>query len=278
MSLSPHFRWLGVAGVEIKSGGQILVIDPYFTRLPFRSMWFGRARPNRALTIEKTPRCDHVLVTHPHWDHLLDVPDVVLHTGATVLGSANTCRLLSALGVPPEQIIEVGISNRLELGVFRIEVLPAIHPRTPIDRCINAPLPPNLKPPLRLTDYRMDVCYSFLIEVDGYRLLHGTGQDPIQSVPPDVAFTGAETLRRHYETLLDIVRPRLLVPIHWDDLFSPLSRPIRPMLSPPRLALPPFRRFDLAEFARMIQEISPEIAVLIPEIFRVYDVGKLVTA
>ncbi len=51
------------------------------------------------------PRCDFVLVTHAHWDHLMDVPDVVLNTGATALGSANTCQLLALLGVAPEPIL-----------------------------------------------------------------------------------------------------------------------------------------------------------------------------
>ena len=39
-----RFRWLGVAGVEIRAQGCTLAIDPYLTRIPFRSLWFGRVR------------------------------------------------------------------------------------------------------------------------------------------------------------------------------------------------------------------------------------------
>ncbi len=275
MSEPLHFRWLGVAGVEIKVGDQILAIDPYFTRVPFRCLWLGRPQPNRALAIEKLPLCDHILVTHPHWDHLMDVPDAARHTGAAVLGSPNTCRMLRVLGIPESQTREIAVGDRLELGAFQVKILPSVHPRTPIDRRINAPLPPILTPPLRLTDYRMDACYSFLIEVSGYRLLYGPGQDPTQSAPADVAFTGAGASRRFYETMLAIVRPRVLVPVHWDNLFSPLSRPIRPMLAPPRLAIPPLRRLNLPSFARVIEAIAPETRVLIPEIFHPYTVSEL---
>jgi L-ascorbate metabolism protein UlaG (beta-lactamase superfamily) len=275
MNVSLHFRWLGIAGVEFGAGDQILAIDPYFTRVQFRYLLFGRPRPNRALTIETLPRCDTILVTHSHWDHLMDVPDAAQHTGAVVMGSPNTCRLLRVLGVPEGQIREVGVGDRLERGVFRVTVLAALHVRTPIDGRINAPLPPDLNPPLRLTDYRMDVCYSFLIEVGSHRLLCGASHDPKHAVPADVAFTGVNARRADDEMLLNVVRPRVLVAIHWDSLFSPLSRPIRPMLAPPRLAIPPFRRFDPHAFARRVEAIAPETRVLIPEIFRSYAVSEL---
>ena len=37
----PEMRWLGVAGIELRVNKQILVIDPFVTRPPFRRMWFG---------------------------------------------------------------------------------------------------------------------------------------------------------------------------------------------------------------------------------------------
>ena len=30
--MSLKFRWLGVAGIELKAGEQVLVIDPFITR------------------------------------------------------------------------------------------------------------------------------------------------------------------------------------------------------------------------------------------------------
>ena len=94
-----QIRWLGVAGIELRTADQTLVIDPYLTRVPFWRVAFRRLRTDHALVAQHIPRCDFVLVTHSHFDHLMDVPAVVHHTGALALGSVNTCRLLALSGV-----------------------------------------------------------------------------------------------------------------------------------------------------------------------------------
>ncbi len=50
------FRWLGVGGVELSAGGQVLAIDPFFTRPPFSAMWGKRVSPNRSLVVAQLPR------------------------------------------------------------------------------------------------------------------------------------------------------------------------------------------------------------------------------
>ena len=39
-----------------------------------------------------------------------------------------------------------------------------------------------------------------------------------------------EKIRNFYRETIDKVQPRTVVPIHWDNFFSPLDRPIRDML------------------------------------------------
>jgi hypothetical protein len=69
------------------------------------------------------------------------------------------------------------------------------------------------------------------------------------------------------------VQPRLVVPVHWDDLFRPLTRPLRPYYELPRWQLPPLQRINLQRFMDRIGRITPGIQVLIPEIFEVYDLS-----
>jgi L-ascorbate metabolism protein UlaG (beta-lactamase superfamily) len=266
-----RFRWLGVGGVELSVGDQTLVIDPYLTRVPFWRVAFGRVRPNRELIAEKIPRCDLVLVTHPHVDHLLDVPDVVRNTGAVALGSANTCRLLAVLGVPGAQIREIDVGDQLTLGDFRVDVLPAGHVTFWGWRPFSGPLPPGLRPPLRARDYRMDRCFGFLVDAGGRRLLHCPGT----AVPAEVLTVKPLGTCARYESLLRNVRPRIVIPVHWDDFYRPLSKPVRPILAPSGQAVPPLKRIDLAQFERMVEQIAPGTPVLIPEMFHAYDLGEL---
>ena len=262
-----RFRWLGVGGVELHIGSQTLLIDPYLTRVPLWRIGVGRVRSDGELVAQKTPRCDVVLVTHAHIDHLLDVPAVVRHTGAIALGPSNACRLLAASGVPAAQIREIEAGDRLTLGEFQVEVLPAGHTTIAGWLPFSRPLPRDLRPPLHGRDYRMDRCLGFLIEAGGCRLLHCPGR----AAPAEVLTVKPLGTRAHYESLLPGVRPRIVIPVHWDHFGRPLSKPVRPLVVPSGRAIPPFERVDLAQFRRMVRQIVPGTQVLVPEMFRAYD-------
>jgi L-ascorbate metabolism protein UlaG (beta-lactamase superfamily) len=176
MLASLMFRWLGIAGIELRMDDQILVVDPYFTRIPFWQQWFGSIRPNSALVRQMLPACNYVLVTHAHWDHLMGVHDVANFTGAGVFGSANTCRLLALLGVPKEQVREIREGAKLVLGTFEVEVFLSEHKAAP--GFFLGKIPSKLRPPLRARDYRMDSCFSFRIATRNCTLLTDPGEHP----------------------------------------------------------------------------------------------------
>ena len=260
--MTVSFRWLGVAGLELTLDGQTLLIDPFFTRPRALDVFLGRRVPPQAdlpaRYLHNTPAASAppVLVSHPHYDHLLDVPAVLRQLGGVAYGSPNTCRLLSAAGVPAAQRQPFQVGDHLRLGRARVSVLPAWHTHTPIDRRINGPLPRRLRPPLRLTDYRMDFNASFLIEASGQRIL--VGNEPVDALdalfitpfyPPPLL---AELLRR--------AQPRRVIPIHWDHFMLPL-----PARGQPRPL--PLRRLDLSAFRRRVQAAAPQAEVIIPTLF-----------
>lgn len=272
-----QFRWLGVAGMELSTNEQSLLIDPFLTRPPFRRMWVGRVYANSSLVAATVPRGDFVLVTHAHWDHVMDVPEVIRHTGATAFGSPNTCQLLSLSGVSQECIHEIKVGDQFALGAFQIEVLPAEHGLVLGRPFASGPLARGLRLPLRMRDYRMDSCFSFLIMVGGLRFLDWSSERPEPAVPADVLLVKPQQEQPYYEALLHVVQPRVVIPMHWDDFMRPLSRPLRPMLKPPRLAFPPFSRVDLAGFRRLLKQIAPEMQVFIPDVLHLYELKEILT-
>lgn len=268
-----EMRWLGVAGIEIKANEQILVIDPFVTRPPFKRMWWGRVRSDATLATATVPHGDFVLVTYAHWDHVMDVPAVIDQTKATAYGSPNTCQLLAILGVPEEHLHEIKTGDQLTLGTFQVEVFPAEHGLVLGRTFATGSLAPNLLPPLRMRDYRIDACFSFLIKVGGLRFLDWSSKQVDSAPSADVLFVKPLQDRAYYEVLLSMVQPRVVIPIHWDDFMRPLSQPIRPMLKPPRLAFPPLARVDLTAFRQLIKRIAPQTQVFLPEIFRLYELS-----
>src|SRR5690348_9112515 len=143
----PQIRWLGVAGIELRVNGQILVIDPFVTRPPFIRIWWGRVHSDAELAAKTVPQADFVLVTHAHWDHVMDVPAVIEKTGATAYGSPNTCQLLSILGVAEEQIHEIKVEDQLTLGKFRVQIFSAEHGLVLGRPFATGSIAPNLQPP-----------------------------------------------------------------------------------------------------------------------------------
>jgi L-ascorbate metabolism protein UlaG (beta-lactamase superfamily) len=256
-AVSLIFRWLGVAGVELRVGNEVLAIDPFFTRPSL----LGLLRPvsaNHELVAKILPICNYVLVTHSHWDHLMDVPAVLYQTGAVAYGSKNTCQLLDVLGVPPQQVNRVQVGEKISLGAFNVEVIQGKHSKIPLSYLFNGDLRRNLAPPLHMQDYRMDTCLGYYINVAGRRML-------ICAEMPracDVLFAVAQETREYYLQLFRTAQPRTFIPIHWDNFVRPLHKPLRKFTRPGRLSL--------KQLTSLARRNIPGVQVIVPEILKEY--------
>jgi L-ascorbate metabolism protein UlaG (beta-lactamase superfamily) len=268
------FRWLGIAGIELNYHDQVLLIDPCLTRIPFKRLWFGDLQPDHSLLAKAISRAEHVLVTHAHYDHLLDVPELARMTGAQVFGSENACQLCRLAGVPPAQVHQIRPGDRLNLGELTVKVILAQHRRIPF---FNAGrLSPGLKPPFTARQYRLDACFSFWIQAGGISLFDNAGSLPEQVERADILCLQPYHSESYCRELLERVRPRVVIPSHWDDLWRPLSQPVRPSFLPPRLAFPPLRRLDLEAFERNLKKIDSQVRVFVPERMREYTLETLI--
>ncbi len=276
MKNSIYFRWLGVAGIELSMGSEIMLIDPYLTRIPLRNILFGPVHSHKELIRKHIPRCHHILVTHSHFDHLMDVPFIARYTGAEVFGSASTCRLLSACGVPPRQFHEIDVGDRLYLNPFHFQVLPAHHVVIPGFGCRQ--LPAKLKPPLWAWHFRMDKTFSFLIEADGLWMMIDLGQKCTQAAAASILFMQPRMTAAQRRHRMEIVRPRLVVPVHWDDFFRPLSRSPRPGLHLSGWKFPPLKRLNMTEFSQALKRDHPAVEILLPQVLHTYDLRHMLLA
>jgi len=255
--MSLIFRWLGVAGVELRAGNQVLAIDPFFTRPSLRQM-LRPVETDRNLAVQRLPHCDVVLVTHSHYDHVMDIPAVIDHTGGQCFGSANTCQVLRLSGVPEAKIHQVQIGDHLALGAFQVEVIQGRHSWIPFSRVFNGSLKPGLHLPLRAWDYRMDICLGYRIIAMGMHVLVCAAEPQ----PAQLLFAVAQEPREYYLKLFRSIHPDVFVPIHWDDFTRPLDMPLRHLHPPGRLSV-----WQITYLAR---QVMPRTRIIIPEIFRGY--------
>src|SRR5438067_10584651 len=95
--------YLGVNGYQFEAAGHALLVDPYFTRAALLGIALNRPLMPDNLRIEAGLRhvsasVDAVFITHAHFDHLLDVPQIVRRTGARLFSGATAIRLADAAG------------------------------------------------------------------------------------------------------------------------------------------------------------------------------------
>jgi hypothetical protein len=112
--------WLGVATFRLTIGDLVVFLDGYMDRVS--------AAPPVGLATADVDRADYVLVGHSHFDHLWGVERIAAQTGAMVIASHESVRVLDADGVDANQMIAVagGEPIRLSDDVL-VRVYPSLH-------------------------------------------------------------------------------------------------------------------------------------------------------
>jgi len=272
------FRWLGVCGIELTYGNTKLLIDPYFTRLKAQFLWFGRPVSNARVIRKHVSGADHILITHSHFDHLLDVAEILNQTGAVAHGSPNTVELLRRCGVPKWQAKLIEPNESHHFGSFKIEALEAgLHSPPGYGP---GQLPRMYRLPLKASDYRMDTVMAFKIQVAGLRLLFEHSLNPEQALPVDILFLEPyaglkRSSHEQYTRIIHDFRPALVIPVHADDMMTPLHKPVVGQILPQRKAFFPLGRFNFQKFKQTIETIRPETRVFLPNRLEEYGLKEI---
>jgi L-ascorbate metabolism protein UlaG (beta-lactamase superfamily) len=232
-----ELSWLGVSGYRLTYEGVSLFIDPYVSRVPLRSLLLRRvALPDEALIDRYAGapgRVAGVLVGHTHFDHAVDAPAIARRHGAKAYGSESLVRLMRLHGLA-ELAVAVEPHRRYEIGPFVVRFVPSRHSKllfgrkVPMDGELTCDHLDGLAPGA----YRCGAVWGIRIEVAGVSLHHQgsanlddaeLGDEVVDVFLAGVA--GRSVTPRYWERILPRLDPRVLVPTHYDNFFSPLGRP-----------------------------------------------------
>jgi L-ascorbate metabolism protein UlaG (beta-lactamase superfamily) len=233
-----EIEWLGVSGYRITCEGQTLFVDPYLSRVPFRSLVLRRqALPDpAALDCFGAAPGDvvGVLVGHTHFDHAVDAPAIARRFGCSAYGSSSLVNLMALHGLA-EQAVDVEPYRRYELGPFTVSFTPSVHSKlllglaVPYDGELTCEHLDGLSP----AAYRCGQVWGISIEVAGLRLYHqGSANlidDAVRERGVDVflaGIAGRGFTRDYWRRILPRLDPAVVVPTHYDNFFRPLGRPL----------------------------------------------------
>jgi L-ascorbate metabolism protein UlaG (beta-lactamase superfamily) len=231
---SIRVTYLGVNGFQFETDDHALLVDPYFTRV---GLWAGALNER----IESSPNrvrqglrhvghnVDAILVTHAHFDHLLDAPEIMRRTHARLIAGPTAIKLVESFGISVNECIAVKPGSVRRIGPWTIRVFAAEH-----DRLFGKiPFAGRSTPskPVRASDWVVGEPLAFVVEAAGKRIYVDSGGVP--GAPPDpkikdvdLAILGvalADSRERLGEAVQQL-RPRYIFPSHQDDMFAPFDR------------------------------------------------------
>jgi L-ascorbate metabolism protein UlaG (beta-lactamase superfamily) len=233
---SLRVTYLGVNGYRFETADHVLLVDPYFTRIGFWSVELQHPIASQKQRVDEgfshiDAPADAILVTHAHFDHLLDVPDLMERTGARFFSGPTAVNLVRSLGVDGKNCETVKPGNEYAIGPWTIHVLRATHDRLgssiPFPGTVDMPA----AAPIKARDWKVGEPLAFVIEGAGQRIYVDSGGTPgnlpeIGTGKIDLAILGVALpdSRRRYADIVRQLQPRYILPSHQDDFFLPLRR------------------------------------------------------
>ena len=109
--------WLGCATFRLQVDDTVIMLDAYIDRVPLA--------PDVGLTAADISRVDAILVGHSHFDHIAGAEVIAANTGAPVVGSNESARVLLEAGISEDQLLrsQGGERHRISRDIT-IEVFP----------------------------------------------------------------------------------------------------------------------------------------------------------
>ena len=114
-------EWFGCSTYRLKIDDLTIFLDAYLDR--------PATAPDVGLVTADVTACDYILVGHSHWDHLWGAETIIQNTGATLIGSYETARvMIDQENIAENHIISVAGTERLRLSDdVTVTVFPSLH-------------------------------------------------------------------------------------------------------------------------------------------------------
>lgn len=236
---------MGTAGLYVSDGETGFYIDPFVSRYGLLKVGFRwKLSPDLALidewvAITDGSRAAAVLVSHSHYDHVLDAPFFAMAANAPIIGSESTANVARGAGMEEGRIQVIRDRDSVTIGKFTATFIQSVHSpalfgKVPWPGTIDRPL----VPPAPAAAYREGGVYAILVRHPKGSFLHygspGVKPGVFEGFSADAVFLGIGGRKETaplVEHVLNPLNPKTVFPIHYDDLFGPVSKTVTPLIN-----------------------------------------------
>lgn len=274
-------RFLGATTIAFSNGRDQVLIDAFLSRRNVRQTLMtplesDSGTVDKVLRIAKIDNLKAVFISHSHFDHILDVGQIALRTGAGIYGTSSTGNVAAGALVPSRQIHLASKDSKISLGGFDLQVFETPHsPLLSFPGVIAEPL----QTPARIYQYREGGNLSYRITSGGKSALvvpsANYANDVFKNVKADIVFLGSGGIgsqpqsffEAYWKQTVVMSEAKKVVLIHWDDFTRSIFFPLKPF--------PQFvDRFDLtlARFKELA--VRSGIELVMPQAFEIVSWAK----
>ena len=225
--------WLGTASMLIETSQGKLLFDPYLRKLNRHAPQFPYGKIGDA---------DAILITHPHFDHFADIPDILPHVSCDVYVNGRGIEIARKQNFDLPRIKCVKEGDELTFGDIKVKALRGRHVRndralviSTLKRIFRGRLRQGLKVQAINRRFRIDLdndvlAYLLTAEEKSALLLGSAGFDPQDEYPePDVLvypYAGRSDILAYSLGIVERIAPKTVICNHFDDAFPPVTAPV----------------------------------------------------
>ena len=257
-SAAVKVTFLGNSTLAIQDRKTTLLVDGFLSRPGPIQTLLGTVGPSckiihKELTAAGVHKVDAVLVGHAHHDHALDATAIADHYDSKAIGSASYGMIYKGSHVSgnASRFVRIGPKGgTAKIGRFRVHFIPSIHvaPESFIQKMIEGEIERPLKTPAHFTRFKCGDVFALYIEhfddankrvMERIAVTTTAGALPgalKRRRAPAVLFLSIGYLSKasdydqnaYWGNTVDDIRPKVIVPVHWDDFTIKLSKRLKP--------------------------------------------------
>lgn len=232
--------YLGTTMLLFADGQDQVLFDCHITRPSLLRCFAGLLRTDeavadRVLADFRINRLAAIFISHTHHDHVMDAPYIARKTGAHIYGSRSAMNVAIGGGIPKDKLHCYDDFMVYQVGSYRITIIPSIHSvahwyNNDLGQTIDIPL----VQPAKKKAYKEGGSFDFLVEHSGKKYLIRPSYNfiphQLDHIRADVLFLGVaglaqdtiERKQQFYAETINKVQPKTVIPVHWDNFFTPL--------------------------------------------------------